>query len=166
MIDRSAPMDLPSLTLEQSLAARPLTTTLARIRAHSPCTDGWRKLLTGLGKTEPDDEPLPFATILSINGVDDALWCLRAEPRHERLWRLMAVRMARTVEHLMTDERSRTALAVAERHAFGAATDGELAAAWDAARAAAWDAARDAAWEAARDAQKPIFLALVGGGDD
>ena len=38
-----------------------LTTTLSRIRARSPCEDGWRKLLAGLGKTAADDEPLPYA---------------------------------------------------------------------------------------------------------
>ena len=34
------------------------TTTLAAIRAASPCEDGWRKLLGALGKTSADDEPL------------------------------------------------------------------------------------------------------------
>jgi hypothetical protein len=43
----------------------------------------------------------------------------------------------------MTDERSLSALDVAERHANGEATDEQLAAAWAAARAAARDAMRD-----------------------
>ena len=120
-------------------------TTLNRIRTHRPCSAGWAKLLRGLGKTAADDEPLGFDTILRINGADDALWCLRAEPQHGRLWRAVAVRCTRAVQHLMTDQRSIVALDVAERHAHGAATDAELDAAWDAARAAAWDAARDAA---------------------
>ena len=132
-------------------------TTLNRIREHSPCANGWRKLLTHLGKTEADDAPLAYSTILESNGVDDALWCLRAEPQHASIWRMYAVRCARRVQHLMTDERSIRALDVAERHARGAATDEELAAAgtdaWDAARtaagAAAWDAARTAAGAAA-----------------
>ena len=127
-------------------------TTLNRIREHSPCAAGWQKLLRGLGKTAADDAPLSYADILRINGADDALWCLRAEPQHDRLWRMVAVRCVRTVQHLMTDPRSIAALDVAERHANGAASDAELAAA----RAAAWDAARDAAraaaWDAARDA--------------
>ena len=168
-----------------------LTTTLKRIRAHDPCEDGWKNLLAGLGKTRADDEPLPFATILRINGLADALWCARAEPQHERVWRLFAVWCARQVQHLMTDPRSLAALDVAERYANGMATDEELQAAREAARAAwdAWDAAWAAeaaagdaagaalaAWDAARDAaeaaggvwealaaQTEEFLRLVGG---
>ena len=136
------------------------TTTLNAIREHGPCADGWRKLLTHLGKTAADDEPLSLLTILDSNGLDDALWCLRAMPEHNKHWRLYAVWCARQVQHLMTDARSVAALDVAERHAHGTASDQELAAARDAARAAAWDAARaaakaaavDAAWAAAVDA--------------
>ena len=119
-------------------------TTLNKIRAHGPCIDGWAKLLRYLGKTQADDESLPFATILDSNGFDDALWCLRAVDGHQREMRLYAVWCARQVEHLMADPRSRTALDVAERHATGVATDDELAAAWGAADAA-WDAAVSAA---------------------
>ena len=125
-----------------------LTTTLNRIREHRPCAEGWAPLLAGLGKTAPDDEPLSYATIARINGVDDAIWCCQAEPKYERHWRLFAVWCARQVEHLMTDQRSRDALDVAERHARGKATDAELVAAKVAARVAA-RAAGDAAWPAA-----------------
>jgi hypothetical protein len=121
-----------------------LTTTLNRIRTHGPCEPGWKKLLAGLGKTRADDEPLPFATIVRINGLDDALWCARAEPQHARVWRLFAVWCGRQVQHLMRDPRSIAALDVAERHANGVATDAELRAAWAAARAAV----RTAAWAA------------------
>ncbi len=125
-----------------------ITTTLNRIRAAGPCSHGWAKLLKHLDKTRADDEPLPFAVIVELNGLDDALWCCRAEPHHSKEWRLFAVRCARSVQHLMVDQRSLAALDVAERHANGLATDDELAAAWN----AAWDAARNAAWDAARDA--------------
>ena len=147
-----------------------ITTTLNAIRAHNPCADGWKKLLTHLGKTQPDDEPLPFATILDSNGLADALWCCRAADEHSKTWRLYAVWCARQVQHLMTDQRSLTALDVAERHAMGLATDAELAAARDAARDAARAAARDAAWAAARDAawgaQTKEFLRLVAETED
>src|SRR5574343_618275 len=125
------------------------TTTLNAIREHGPCADGWRTLLTHLGKTAADDEPLSLLTILDSNGLDDALWCLRAMPEHNKHWRLYAVWCARQVQHLMTDARSVAALDVAERQANGTASDQELAAAGDAARDAAWAAARDAAGVAA-----------------
>ena len=41
-----------------------LTTTLNRIREHEPCTDGWEKLLKHLGKTQADDEDLPYSVIV------------------------------------------------------------------------------------------------------
>jgi hypothetical protein len=132
-----------------------LTTTLNRIRAHKPSHAEWTRLLAGLGTTEADNKPLPFATILRINGLDFALWCARAEPQHDRVWRLFAVWCGRQVQHLLTDQRSLAALDVAERHANGMATDEELRAARDAAGAAAgdaWDATRDAAGDAAGDA--------------
>ena len=128
-----------------------MKTTLNKIRAHSPCTDGWEKLLKNLGKTKADDDPLALTAILESNGLDDALWCLRAVDGHEREMRLFAVECARGVQHLMTDKRGLDALDVAERFANGLATQTELAAA-DAAWAAAWtaaDAAADAAWAAA-----------------
>ena len=67
-----------------------ITTTLNRIRSNSPCTEGWHKLLTHLGKSHADDEPLPYATILASNGLDDAIWCMRCEPTHAQTWRLFA----------------------------------------------------------------------------
>ena len=101
-------------------------TTLNAIRAHDPCVEGWRKLLAHLGQTEADDEPLPFATIVKSNGLDDALWCCRAAPEHDREWRLFAVWCARQVQHLMTDPRSVAALDVAERYANGQASKEEF----------------------------------------
>ena len=118
-----------------------ICTTLNKIREHTPCEDGWRKLLKQLGKIEADDEPLPLLTVLDSNGLDDTLWCLRTVPEHDREWRLFAVWCARKVQHLMTDPRSIDAIAVAERFASGQATREEL----DATMVAAWDAAKSAA---------------------
>ena len=137
----------------------PLTTTLDAIRAHRPCESGWRKLLAHLGKTTADDEPVPFETILDSNGLEDALWCCRAAPQHDREWRLFAVWCARQVQHLMTDPRSVAALDVAERFANGEATHDELAAARGAARAAAWAAV----WDAADAAQSARFRLVCRG---
>ena len=157
-----------------------MKTTLNKIRKHNPCTNGWEKLLVYLGKTKADDEPLSIATIIDSNGLDDALWCLRAVEGHDREIRLYAVWCARQVQHLLTDQRSLDALDVAERYANGQATEAELKdasavacyaakaacyaayaamraaswddAAWSAAEAAAW-AARDAVWSAAEGAR-------------
>ena len=64
----------------------PITTTLRAIRKHNPCKDGWEKLLASLGKTKADDEPLAMTSIVESNGLDDALWCLRAlGPEHHKL---------------------------------------------------------------------------------
>jgi hypothetical protein len=141
-------------------------TTLNKIRAQGPCADGWAKLLRHLGKTQADDEPLALVTILDSNGLDDALWCLRACDGIDREARLYAVWCVRQVQHLLTDPRSLTALDVAERYAEGEATDKELtaawAAAWDAERAAAGAAAtRAAAWAAALAAAWAAALAVA-----
>ena len=115
-----------------------------------------------LGKPSEDGEPLTILTVLESNGLDDALWCLRAVDGCEKDARLFAVWCARQVQHLMTDPRSIAALEVAERFANGAATSDELATAWDAAWAAAMAAARDAAGDAAGDAAMAAAMAAVG----
>ena len=142
-------------------------TTLNKIRKNRPCADGWAKLLRHLDKTRADDEPLSMATILESNGLNDALWCLRAVDGYQREMRLYAVWCAGRVRHLMSDPRSLAALDVAEQHAHGQATDKDLAvaraAARDAARDATWDAARDAAWDAAWGAARDAASAAAWG---
>lgn len=128
-----------------------MKTTLNKIKEHTPCADGWAKLLGHLGKTKPDDEELQLLTILESNGYEDALWALRAVEGHDREIRLFAVRCARRKQHLMTDPRSVNALDVAELYANGEATAEELNAAYEAAykAAAAADATRASAADAA-----------------
>ncbi len=142
-----------------------MKTTLNAIRAHSPCAEGWRKLLAHIGKTAADDETVSVKTVIESNGIEDALWCLRAVEGRDNEIRLFAVWCARQVQHLMTDSRSIAAIAVAERFANGEASQEDLAAArdaaWDAARAASWDAARDAARDAAWDAARAAAWAAA-----
>ena len=170
-----------------------MQTTLNLIRAQSPCANGWKKLLTHLGKTEADDEPLALLTVLESNDLEDALWTLRCVPNCDRDARLFAVWCARQVQHLMTNQQSLDALDVAERFANGEATDKEraaardaasalasvaasahaaaIAAAWAAAEAAAgaatwaaaWAAAGAAAGAAARESQKAMFIQMCNG---
>lgn len=144
-----------------------MITTLNAIRQHVPCADGWEKLLRHLGKTKADDEPLRIVEILDSNGLEDALWCLRAVEGCDREIRLYAVWCARQAQHLIFDPRCVAALDVAERYANGQAANEELeaaqqavAVAWSEAKTraeaasavAAWAAALDTASAAARDA--------------
>jgi hypothetical protein len=150
-------------------------TTLNKIRENHPCEDGWIKLLKHLGKTKADDDVVLLSTVLESNGLDDALWCLRAVDGYEKEIRKLACDYALTVAHLWDmpdivrqylttqDEKIRDAARAAAWAARAAAWDAAWAAAWaarDAAWAAAWDAAwaaGDAAGDAARAAQTRMF---------
>jgi hypothetical protein len=115
--------------------------TIADIRSWKPCYDPSRHL--------PEDWSGAVADILRHETIPprDKLWVVCREGLVDaKTLRLFAVWCARQVEHLITDERSKAALVVAEKFAHGEATEVELAAAWDGARAAgdAW-AARAAA---------------------
>lgn len=155
----------------------PTTTTLNIIRAARPCNKGWTKLLKGLGKTSEDDEPLPLLTILDINGLDDALWCIDADPALDRIKRHYQAWCAEQVLHLFEAERPDD-MRVREQIAMlrnDDATPEERDAARDAAWAAEWDTARDtardaaraaaltAAWVAARDAARAAAWAAAWG---
>ena len=145
-----------------------MQTTLNKIRSHRPCVSGWKKILTYLNKTEADDEPLSISTILKSNGIDDALWALRAVDGYDKEIKLFAVWCARQVQHLMKDQRSINSLDVAEKYlacsavleevkmaaadAADAADAATYAAATYAAAAYAADAAADAAANAAANA--------------
>ena len=130
------------------------TTTLAAIRAASPCEDGWRKLLGALGKTSADDEPLDLLTVLDSNGLDDALWVLSYAMPDDRLARHFQAWCAEQVLHLFEaerpdDARVRDQIAMLRNdEADDAAREAAREAAWK----AAWAAAREAA-EAAGDAE-------------
>jgi len=110
------------------------TFTNKDIRNWLPCYDPDRYL------KEEDSH-----TVLSIlNRRDipfkDRLWCIaRKKFLSEKLMRLNAIWCARQVEHLMTDDRSKMALNVAENFCLGKATEVEF----DTSRRAAYTAAFD-----------------------
>ena len=137
-----------------------MKTTLNKIRVNRPCNNGWEKLLKHLGKTKADDEQLPITTIIDSNGLDDALWCLRAVEGYDREIRLYAIWCVRQVQHLLKDPRSIVALDVAEKYANGQATKQELDAAYALAVAARTAAA--AVDAAARAAAAATFAAAAG----
>lgn len=68
-----------------------IVTSLNRIRACAPCTEGWTLHLRSTGKVAADDDVLSYAEIVQINSFDDALWAARAAPEHEALWRGFAL---------------------------------------------------------------------------
>ena len=162
-----------------------MKTTLNKIRKHSPCQDGWTKLLAHLGKTKADDEPLTILTILDSNGLDDALWCLRAVDGADGAIRKLACDFALDVadlwempdvvrQYLETqDEDFRDAARDAAWDVWAARDAEDAWAAWAAraARDAAWDAeaawaaaaAGDAARAAARAKQEAILRAVLEG---
>lgn len=54
---------------------------MGELRKQGPCTSGWAKLRRYLHKHEIDatqDSYVPLFVILKSNGLDDALWCLKA----------------------------------------------------------------------------------------
>ena len=123
-----------------------MQTTLNKIKSHSPCEDGWKKLLNHLGKTEADDEVLELRTILESNGLDDTLWAFRAVYGKDKEIRLFAADCADMVlpiykKEYPDDDRPRKAIQAARDYANGLISTKELAAA----RAAAWAAAEAAA---------------------
>ncbi len=145
---------------------KPITTTLNAIRKHSPCEDGWEKLLKHLGKTKADNNPLKFSTIIESNGLDDALWCLCSIcPEYDKEVRLYAADCAERILYSYEakypdDKRPRLAIEAARQYARGKITADARAAA-GAAAWAAW-AARDAAWAAEREIQAELLVKYFG----
>lgn len=114
-----------------------LTTTMNNIEASLPLWDGWERLLIGLDKTLADDEPLPYARILEINGLADALRACTAEPGYAKEWRLFSVACARDASRFTNDWRVIYAINIAERFAHGMASAAQVENATAAAAAAA-----------------------------
>jgi hypothetical protein len=118
--------------------------TMAQVWDECPRVDWLIWIMMRLGQ-EPDRKALRLF----------ACWAVRETP----------ITKGRKVWDLLTDERSRNAVIVAERFANGEATSDDLAAAraaaWDAAGAAAWDAARAAARDAARAAARDAARAAA-----
>lgn len=61
-----------------------LTTTLNKIRACRPGTDGWKTLLNHLGSDFDADAEINLLTILESNGISGMLWTLRATNQDAR----------------------------------------------------------------------------------
>jgi hypothetical protein len=108
-----------------------MTTTLNKIKAHSPCVNGWNNLLNHLGKTQADDEPLSIATIIKSNGIRHAVWALCAVEGKDKEIRLFAADCAESVLHIYekqypNDDRPRKAIQAARDYANGVIGTHEL----------------------------------------
>lgn len=100
-------------------------TTLNKLRNHSPCGTGWHKLLSHLKKTQADDEPLSYLTILDSNGTKDVLWCLSVEER-EREFNLYTAWCMSEMRELTDRSDLVTAIEAAQRFVNGSITVDEL----------------------------------------
>ncbi len=120
-----------------------MKTTLKKIKQHSPCLDGWKKLLTYLNKTEADDEELSLLTILESNGFAHALWALQSVDGFDKQIMLMACDFAESVVYLAKDGRSVCPIKEPKKYTSRIVTKEDLEAACGAARAA-YRAASDA----------------------
>ena len=138
-----------------------METTLNKLKAANACTERYKVLLTALGKTQADDEPLLIAKIIETNGIEDAIWALRTVEGKDREIRLFLADCAEMVLPIFekdypNDDRPRKAIQAARDYANGLIGEEAMYAAGDAAmyaaRAAAGAAASAAASAAARDA--------------
>ena len=57
-----------------------LTTTLKLLREHEACEERYPVLVAALGDGWADGAPIPLLRIMESNGLNDALWALRAVP--------------------------------------------------------------------------------------
>lgn len=105
-----------------------LTTTLALLKEHQACTDGYRKLVKSLGSDWPDDKPINLLQILDSNGVQDMCWCFQATVEDSLiLGALIVADMAESVLHHFTakypnDDRPAKAIQAARDLAAGKIT--------------------------------------------
>jgi hypothetical protein len=139
-----------------------MKTTLNKVRSHSPCEAGWKKLLNTLGKTKADDEELSILTILNSNGIEDAIWCFRAVEGYDdellAFARFCAMQHIEKIKSYCSAEQYGLILKWLETGSEDvreAALEAALEAASSAAQSASWEssAARSAAWAAAQSAE-------------
>lgn len=100
-------------------------TTLNRISEKGPDKEMWEVLLESLGKSCADDEPLSLLHIVESNGIEDAVWALRAIDACPEI-RLFAVRCARRVQNVFERGKDISVHDVAGTVVFGDAIEDEI----------------------------------------
>jgi hypothetical protein len=154
-----------------------LTTTLNLLHKVAVCQARYKVLVSALGIDYLKDQEISLLTILETNGINDALWALRATTQDcEKVARLMAADFAELalpewLKYYPNDDRPRLAIQAARDFANGVINNAQRAAAESAAASAAWaavwsaaksaaakSAAWSAAWSAASDASVTEFV--------
>ena len=145
-----------------------LYTTLRLLREQDACSDGLSTLIASLPAKHSESEEISLAHILKSNGLEHAIWALRATTVDARkIAARMAIDFAYQVldnfeKQFPEDKRPRTALETATAFLDGKITLAKLQAAQSAATHSAWSArsathsarlAESAAWSAARSAR-------------
>ncbi len=152
--------------IENERISMKLTTTFSLLRKASACKPRYEFLRAALSREEYGDHtPINLLTILETNGLNDALWALRATAEDcEKVARLMAADFAEAVlpiwQKYSQDKRPELAIKAARDFANGLISHQQRAAA-----RAAEDAAGEAAREAARAAREAAWAAGDAAGD-
>ena len=134
-----------------------LSTSFALLHDAGACEARYRNLAQALGGITAygRETPITLLQVLDSNGLDDALWALRACGDEALLFaHKLTWRYAVHVEHLGPPE-AVACNTVTRRYLDGEATAEELAAVWATAGAAAWATAGAAAWAAVWAARRP-----------
>lgn len=125
-----------------------LYTTLNKLKEKGACADGYRMLIKSLGSDFDKDKEISIAHIIESNGIQDAIWSLRATTidskqliQHFALWCAEQVLEIYEKYH-PEDKRVRNCIETTKKYIKGEASLSELREARIAARAAAYDAAR------------------------
>ena len=152
-----------------------MATNFKKLRDADACTSGYRTLAKYLGSVEEygEDKEINLLTILESNGLNDALWCLRATLQDcDKEERLIACEFAESVLHVFeakrpNDDRPRKAIEAAKKFANGEISKEDLLAAKRAAYAAAAAAAAAfAADDADANAAAAAAYAVAAADDD
>ena len=146
-----------------------LHTTLEILRRNHACASGYKNLIASLPADHAHDAPITLAHIIESNGIEDALWALRAtvEPTGRNVAQEIAIRAAERAQavfekHRPDDSRVRECIAATRAYMRGEISRQDLLMKRAYAAAAAADAAAsDAAAYDAAAARKRVRAEIV-----
>lgn len=123
-----------------------LYTTKTLLHEHHACAERYKHFFSNWYKVG-DDERIPLVEVLTINGFEDALWCLQATTEPCDAFTFTRPLAATFAEHVLpvlearvhNDKRPRHAIELARRFVRGGVTKEELQAARDGVCETAWN---------------------------